>query len=352
MILSTEPESVRTPAATQVSLEKDANTQCTSPGYRPRDHIRLCHRGLGLISLACHFGLGRAGLAARTLLSALVPSSRLTVTALLAVAITAITACGSNAPSSSASSYGTAASPHGSTLGLPGSPCPVPAPASQAAGDPLAGLTVAQIRAKAGADTEAMKSVCMSVRQPLPGTRLKGLATVTVASLSAPGRCESAATTSGGGSATLLEAKETLWVRANQAYARIAGAQTAEALSARTGKWVHAQRTDATIDNLLSLCGIPWPSFSNLTLPDKSPSFTETRIAGLPVIDGQRTVGITDPLGDTTYVSDTARPLPVRDVFKDLPGITLDYFDFGIPATITPPPAADVIDGSGYGFQA
>lgn len=32
--------------------------------------------------------------------------------------------------------------------------------------------------------------------------------------------------------------------------------------------------------------------------------------------------------------------------------MTFDYFDFGIPATITPPPAADVIDGSGDGSQA
>ncbi len=131
-------------------------------------------------------------------------------------------------------------------------------------------------------------------------------------------------------------------MRANQAYARIAGAQTAEALSARTGKWVHAPRMDATIDNLLPLCAIPWPSFSNLTFPDKNPSFHETRIAGLPVIDGQQTLGITDPLGGTTYISDTARPLPVRDAQEVLPGVTYDYdyFDFGIPATITPPPAA------------
>jgi hypothetical protein len=61
-------------------------------------------------------------------------------------------------------------------------------------------------------------------------------------------------------------------------------------------------------------------------------------------------VEITDPLGDITYVSDMARPLPVRDASKDLSGVTFDYSDFGIPATITPPPAADVIDGSGHGF--
>jgi hypothetical protein len=272
------------------------------------------------------------------------------VTALLAVAIIAITACDSPAPSSPASSHGTAASPHGSTLGLPGSPCPVPAPVSRAAGDPLAGLTVAQIGARAGADAEAMKSVCLSVREPLPGTRLKGLATVTVASLSAPGHCEFTATAPGGGSATLVEIGKGLWVRANQAYARIAGAQTAEALSARAGKWVHAPRMDATISNLLSLCIIPWPSFSDLTLTGKNPGgFPQTRIAGLPVTDGQPTVGITDPLGDITYISDTARPLPVRDTIKNLPGVTFDYFDFGIPATITPPPAADVIDDGGYG---
>lgn len=269
------------------------------------------------------------------------------VTALLAVVIIAVTACGSPAPSSSASSHGTAASPHGSTLGLPGSPCPVPAPASRAAGDPLAGLTLDRIRAKAGANAEAMKSVCLSTRQPLPGTRLKGLATITVALLSASGPFEFTATTPGGGSVTLLEIRKVLWVRANQAYAQIAGTQTAEALSARTGKWVHAPRMDYTIDNLLGLSVIPWPSFSNLTFPDKN----STRITGLPVIDGQRTVGIADSLGGITYISDTARPLPVRDALEVLPGVTYDYdyFDFGIPATITPPPAADVIDGSGNG---
>lgn len=281
------------------------------------------------------------------LLLALVSSSRMTVTALLTVVIIAMTACGSPAPRSSASSHGTDASPPG----LPGSPCPVPAPASQAAGDPLTGLTVARIRAKAGADAEAMRSVCLSTRQPLPGTRLKGLATITVASLSTSGRCEFTATTPGGGSATLLEIRKDLWVQANHAYAQIAGAQTAEALSARTGKWVHAPRMDATIDNLLPLCKIPWISFSNLTFPDKNPSFPETRIAGLPVIDGQQTVGITDPPSGITYVSDTARSLPVRDAQEVLPGVTYDYdyFDFGIPATITPPPTTDVIDGSGYG---
>jgi hypothetical protein len=197
-----------------------------------------------------------------------------------------------------------------------------------------------------------MKSVCVSTRQPLPG----GPVNITAASLprkpSALGDCEVIATTLGGASATVVAIGEGLWVRANQAYARIAGAQTAEALSARAGKWVYVQREDATVRNLISVCGIPWLSFSGLTFPDHNPAgFPEIRVAGLPVIDGQRTVGISAPQADmTTYVSDTARPLPVRDVTTDLPDMPFDYFDFGIPATITPPPAADVIDGSGHGL--
>ena len=277
---------------------------------------------------------------------AIVAPSRMTVMALLAVATVAIAACSNVSPGSSASPRGTTASTHGSPLGVPGSPCPVPAPASQVSGDPLARLTVAQIRARAGADAEALKSVCVATREALPGTGLKGVAAVTAAVPSAPGNCEVMATTPGGGSATVVAAGKGFWVRANQAYAQVAGAQTAEALSARAGKWAHASSEDATIRNLVSVCGLPWLSFSNLTFPDQSSTFTETRVAGLPVIDGQRTVGITDSSGDITYISDTARPLPVRDALVDVPGMPLDYFDFGIPGTIPPPPAADVITGS------
>jgi hypothetical protein len=179
-----------------------------------------------------------------------------------------------------------------------------------------------------------MKSVCLSTQGPLPGTQLKGVASVTVASLSAPGHCDAIVTTPGGGSATLVEIGRSLWVRANQAYAQVTGTQTAETLSARTGKWVHAPSMDAAINNLQSACRLPWLSFSELTFPDKNPGFPETRVAGLPVIDGQPTVGITDPSGLISYVSDTARPLPVRDALKDEPGMTFDHFDFGIPVTI------------------
>ena len=67
------------------------------------------------------------------------------------------------------------------------------------------------------------------------------------------------------------------------------------------------------------------------------------------MIDGQRTVGVTDPLGDVTYVTDTGRPLPAGQQIP-MPSVTQDYFDFGISATVSAPPANDVVDGSKYGL--
>jgi hypothetical protein len=213
-------------------------------------------------------------------------------------------------------------------------------------------LTVAQIRAKAGADAEAMKSVCLSAHGQLHGTGTE-LASITAASLLAkapgPGVCEVMATTPGGASITALTIGKGIWVRANHAYARIAGTQTTEALSARADKWIHVPDEDATVRDLLSWCHVTWLTISDLTFPDQNPKWPETRVAGLPVIDGQRTVGITDPDHDITYISDTARPLPVRDAIGNTPDMMVDFFDFGIPVTSTPPPSAAVIDGTKHG---
>ena len=88
----------------------------------------------------------------------------------------------------------------------------------------------------------------MSTRVPLPG--VKGPASVTLASLPKLKQCQVMVITPGGGSAILVVIGQDQWVRDNQAYARIAGAQTAEALFAQAGKWVRPPNGDATVYNL------------------------------------------------------------------------------------------------------
>ncbi|HEX8008339.1 MAG TPA: hypothetical protein VF482_18155 [Trebonia sp.] len=68
-------------------------------------------------------------------------------------------------------------------------------------------------------------------------------------------------------------------------------------------------------------------------------------------IDGQRAAELTNSeAGITIYVSDTAKPLVLRlDEPLAAPSV-VDYSAFGTPATISPPPPAEVVDGTRYGL--
>jgi hypothetical protein len=229
--------------------------------------------------------------------------------------------------------------------------CPVIAPAT-ASGDPLAKLSANQILKEAGTDAAVEPTVCASTPAMFQGARLRDPATVVMVSAKGA-RCEGTVTAPGGGFATLIKIGRAIWVWADPAYARFlqpyVKGQTSETVSARLGKWVLAGNLTWATEEVLSDCASV--SFAtNMMTPSTDPSFQNTRVAGFTMIDGQRTLGVTDPLGVVTYVTDTARPLPARLRVPSMPSVTQDYFDFGISATVSAPPASDVVDGSKYGL--
>jgi hypothetical protein len=226
--------------------------------------------------------------------------------------------------------------------------CPVSA-ATAASGDPLAKLSASQILMKAAADAQAEPTVCVSTPAVFQGGQLMDPATVVLVSVK-DGRCEGTVTTPDGGIATVVKVGPATWVWANQAYARFLAlyskAQTSETVSARTGRWVPAGKLNRVTGDLTETCSLPQSFFEEIAATSSSPASQVTRIAGFTSIDGRPTVGISDPLGDVIYVSDTASPLPSEDKTSDDPTVTMDYFDYGIPATITAPPTDDVADGN------
>ncbi|MCW2931825.1 MAG: hypothetical protein JWM19_2787 [Actinomycetia bacterium] len=237
------------------------------------------------------------------------------------------------------------AAPAVSLLAAPNVRAACPAIAAAPSGsDPLAKLSANKILMDAGTDAAAEPTVCVSTPAIFQGTQLTDPATVVLASVRG-GRCEGTVTVPGGGFATVIEIGSATWVWADQAYARYlalqAKGQTSEEVSARVGKWVRAGKLNPATSGLLDECLNPYALFAQMTAPSTSPSFQDTR-AGFTMIDGQRTVGITNPLGSVTYVSDTTRPLPAGESLPGVPGVALDYFDFGIPATFSAPPASDV----------
>ena len=246
------------------------------------------------------------------------------------------------------------APPNVSLLGTPDvhAACPVTL-ATPAKGDPLAKLSAGQVLARASSDAQAESTVCLSTPATFLGTRLIDPATVVIVSLK-DGRCEGTVTAPGGGLATVIKVGSDTWVWANQAYARFLApylkGQTAETVSARVGKWILSGTLNHATAEVPDSCSIPLAEFAQMAALSTNTDSQGTRVADFTMIDGQRTVGITDPLGEVDYISDTSRPLPARETIPSTPTVTFDYFDFGIAATISAPPASDVVDGSTYGL--
>ena len=280
------------------------------------------------------------------------------LTALLVASVAACTSHGGSTVTAATTPPGSAAAslPAAATVSRLASPsvkaaCPVIAPTT-ASGDPLAKLSASQILMKARIDAEAEPTVCVSTSAMFQGAHLISPATVVMVSVKG-GRCEGTAMAPGGGFATFIEIRSAIWVWANPAYARFlqpyVKGQTSEAVSARLGKWVLVRKLNPVTGQMFEICTNTSTLYASMTTPGINPSSQDTRVAGFTMIDGQRTVGVTDPVGDVTYVTDTARPLPAGQ-HSPMLGVTQDYFDFGISATVSAPPASDVVDGSKYGL--
>lgn len=66
-------------------------------------------------------------------------------------------------------------------------------------------------------------------------------------------------------------------------------------------------------------------------------------------IDGRQAITLTYATGATLYVATTGEPYPLR--LEALDGAVLDLLDFGVSASITEPPAAEVFDLAPYAAQ-
>jgi hypothetical protein len=67
-------------------------------------------------------------------------------------------------------------------------------------------------------------------------------------------------------------------------------------------------------------------------------------------LNGQSVLEIKDS-GDSAagYISDSPTP-ELLQVNDPADGINLVFSDYGVPVSLTPPPASQVLDGSKYGF--
>lgn len=209
--------------------------------------------------------------------------------------------------------------------------------------DPLAGLTVAQLEAKAIADAKAASSVT------LQGTTVDSGETDTISLAIKPGQGCTGTINMGSkaGSLKLIVIGTTLYLLADNTYwAANSGSDAQQVIALLGGRYIKASTTDKTMGQAALACDLSQIFSTNGKKDDITKGKVTTR-------DGVRVLTLNDLTDDSTgYLTDTATPLLVAFTApkgsKD--GGENATVTYGAPVTLTAPPASQVIDGSKIGL--
>lgn len=208
-----------------------------------------------------------------------------------------------------------------------------------ASSDPLAGLTADQITTKAMTNTEKAPFVQVKGSTTDSGQPL----TFDLSTVSGKG-CTGTMREGKKGSFQLVVKGATVWVKPDRQFYQSSGAP-ASVVTVLDGKYLK-DKPGAGLGSVASMCVV-----KNL-LGNPSGGQPAGLVKGATaVIDGQRAVKVSDT-GDSAYlyISDTAEPEVVRLTDPSSGGGTFDFGYADTGATITPPPASEVLDGAKYGF--
>ena len=205
---------------------------------------------------------------------------------------------------------------------------------------PLDALTADQIASRATADLKVVKSVHVSGSVQSSGQNIALNLT-----LGTKG-CTGTMAIKGEGSFILLKIGQTLWIKPDNAFWKhAAGADAGSGLiDLLSGKYIKPSAKGSSLASIGTLCDPAQfaKSFgSQMTGMVKGAS---TTIAGRPALQIKDTA---DPA--SAYVTVSAQPEFLRLAGGGSNG-KLDFSQYNASLHLTPPPAAQVLDGAKYGF--
>ena len=258
------------------------------------------------------------------------PGRGAALAALAAAVIGAAAACGSSPASSHPSPNGGAANIASVT--------PTSTP-SAAASSPAAKKNASALVAAAVANTEAASTVHLKGAGNDSG---KGV-TFDLTLVRGKG-CEGTLSMSKADTFQLVYLGQTVWMKPSAAFYASLGSNKA-ALALLKGKYITLRSTNSLIGNISTLC-----TMSGL-LGGVSPPSGGGYVATTTTFDGQPAIKITQSAHPGyAIVSDSAKPLLLQVSVPGAAGGTITFSDYNAPATITPPPASQTIDGSQLGL--
>ena len=249
------------------------------------------------------------------------PGSRTLAAAAVAASCLAATACGA-----AGSAGGAAASPSTTV-------------------DPLAGLSASAVNAKAMADGEAATTLTMK------GTVAESGKTYTIDMAMKHNKgCKGSIGISGTGSVTIIVIGSTVYFEADSQFWKSVAGSTADASAAVAlldGKYLKVPETDQNVSGLTDMC-----SFSQMMSSSSDKTASKYTKEPVTTLDGVRVLPLKVSDGSTEYVTDTSKPEFVQATApKGTSGgageITIGV---GVPVTLAPPPASEIVDGSTLGL--
>ena len=209
----------------------------------------------------------------------------------------------------------------------------------------LAGMSADQIVQKSISDLEAASSVRISGALEESG-QSRALDLTVVAAGGCQGTITYTASASATASAATLESADIIYVdgteymKYDESLVKNLGLPSST-LAELNGKYVKIAST-SYVAQLCSPSGL-WSAFAN----DNGSGFVKT---GTATIGGQPALAFKQQnQPGTVYISDSATPEIVRIAGSASQG-TFDFSDYNAPATITAPPASQVVDGSKFGL--
>jgi hypothetical protein len=210
--------------------------------------------------------------------------------------------------------------------------------------NPLKSLTSYQIIGKAFANTEAAANVQITgkVVAGRETTRLSSLTLVNGGS-----GCIGDIYRSNLGSFQLIYDGTTAWILPSLDYWQTAGKDNPAAVPAVEGNYLEVKPDGKSLGALVTLC-----SLKTLVGTGPSPARRTGFAAPAPtIVAGVPALKIADTAdGGYAIVSDTTQPLLLSVFVPGRAGENFSFAYFATPVTMAAPPAAEVVDGSQYGF--
>ena len=212
----------------------------------------------------------------------------------------------------------------------------------------LAGLSADQIVQKSVADLKAASSVRITGKVVSSGQNIAVDLTDVAAQgcqgtlgLAAAATSTSKAVT---GTADIIEANSTVYMKLSESFFKSAGLPASD-FSDVSGKYIKL----ASGSDLASFAQLCNPSTLSTAFSKQDTGFVS---AGTTTINGQPALVFKqpkNPSNGTVYVSQTATPQIVRIAGPAGQG-SIDFTDYNAHATITAPPASEVVDGGKFGL--